>query len=481
MSDVTPTGGDNGADAQTRRSRRRPRSTTGSAEEKARRQAWLQGPDGRGAARRTRDASGTGSSPTPSTRASTASTRASAAACDYGREGQLATEGAVSLLYTVVAARSTRSWSRPGASGRRRRRCRAVARPRPARRRGRLTDAWPSRHTAASTGSPASGPTARMRTLFRHPRRVGHVAGRVLRACSSRPRLQASRAPTTRPGPIRLRLALERLGGAWVKLGQMLAMRPDLLPVAYCDELVKLLNRVEPFGYDEVRDVVRERARRVARGGLRVLRADLVRGGLDRTGPSERPSTPGERVAVKVQRPRIRQALEADIDLMYSVRRSSPRPVAALWSNTESPPSSTSSRAGPRMSSTTWSRRARRSLLYDHARGGAGRARRTGPSRIHHIARAHDRAHRGRPASSTSSSPSGKRETRRTDALEAERQLESPDRPSPRLEHAQPGLRVRGRSMPTSTRPTSSSFPATSSATSTSASSATSRSNSVDR
>ena len=34
------------------------------------------------------------------------------------------------------------------------------------------------------------------------------------------------------PGPVRLRLAFQRLGGAWIKLGQMLALRFDLLPVA---------------------------------------------------------------------------------------------------------------------------------------------------------------------------------------------------------------------------------------------------------
>ena len=57
-----------------------------------------------------------------------------------------------------------------------------------------------------------------------------------------------------RPGPVQLRLALEDLGGAWIKLGQMLAMRYDLLPAAYCHELFKLLNEVTPFPYDEVRE-----------------------------------------------------------------------------------------------------------------------------------------------------------------------------------------------------------------------------------
>jgi predicted unusual protein kinase regulating ubiquinone biosynthesis (AarF/ABC1/UbiB family) len=56
-------------------------------------------------------------------------------------------------------------------------------------------------------------------------------------------------------GPTRLRLALQRLGGAWIKLGQMLALRFDLLPPAYCDELLKLLNAVEPFPYRAVHEI----------------------------------------------------------------------------------------------------------------------------------------------------------------------------------------------------------------------------------
>src|ERR1700709_2223008 len=50
-------------------------------------------------------------------------------------------------------------------------------------------------------------------------------------------------------GPVRLRRALESLGGGWLKLGQLLALRFDLLPEAYCVELFALLNRVTPFEY----------------------------------------------------------------------------------------------------------------------------------------------------------------------------------------------------------------------------------------
>src|SRR5215211_6158162 len=95
-----------------------------------------------------------------------------------------------------------------------------------------------------------------MRTLLRHPRRLGHVLAVFMRLLIA-PALGLPGADR-RPGPVRLRVALERLGGAWVKLGQMLALRYDLLPVAYCDELFGLLNQVSPFGYDEVRTIIRQ-------------------------------------------------------------------------------------------------------------------------------------------------------------------------------------------------------------------------------
>jgi predicted unusual protein kinase regulating ubiquinone biosynthesis (AarF/ABC1/UbiB family) len=119
-----------------------------------------------------------------------------------------------------------------------------------------------------------------------------------------------------RPGPIRMRLALESIGGAWLKLGQMLALRYDLLPAAYCDELFGLLNQVAPFSYEDVRRIIREdlgdepetvfasfEPQSFAAASIgQVHRATLHN---------------GDRVAVKVQRPGIRRTLQADIDLMY--------------------------------------------------------------------------------------------------------------------------------------------------------------------
>ncbi len=58
--------------------------------------------------------------------------------------------------------------------------------------------------------------------------------------------------PLTLPRAVRLRLALERLGPIFVKFGQVLSTRRDLLPPDIADELAKLQDRVPPFSADLV-------------------------------------------------------------------------------------------------------------------------------------------------------------------------------------------------------------------------------------
>ena len=52
--------------------------------------------------------------------------------------------------------------------------------------------------------------------------------------------------PATREGAQRFRLALEELGTTYIKLGQLLSSRPDLLPDPYIEELGKLVDSVPP-------------------------------------------------------------------------------------------------------------------------------------------------------------------------------------------------------------------------------------------
>src|SRR5689334_6679403 len=58
------------------------------------------------------------------------------------------------------------------------------------------------------------------------------------------------------PGPERLRLMLEELGGSAIKLGQMLALQPDLLPIAYCNGLADLMDRVPSFDFGSVQQII---------------------------------------------------------------------------------------------------------------------------------------------------------------------------------------------------------------------------------
>ena len=57
--------------------------------------------------------------------------------------------------------------------------------------------------------------------------------------------------------PEHLRLALEELGPTFIKLGQLLSTRSDLLPEAYVDELAKLQDSAPPVPVDVIRDVIR--------------------------------------------------------------------------------------------------------------------------------------------------------------------------------------------------------------------------------
>ena len=152
--------------------------------------------------------------------------------------------------------------------------------------------------------------------LLRQPRRLWQVLS-VFTLYFGGPRLGLG--PYARlAGPVRLRLALARLGGAWVKFGQMLAMRLDLLPAAYCDELFRLLNQMEPFSYDDVRAIVSAELGDVPERIFQRFETESFAAAS--IGQVHRATLhSGEQVAVKVQRPGIRGTIRSDIEIMFSV------------------------------------------------------------------------------------------------------------------------------------------------------------------
>lgn len=117
---------------------------------------------------------------------------------------------------------------------------------------------------------------------------------------------------------VRMRLALEELGPSFVKLGQLLSTRPDVLPKSYVTEFSKLQDKVPSFSIQEVREQVRvelggeiedifsffEPQPIAAASIAQVHRARLVC---------------GEEVVAKVRRPGIVELVETDIDVLMGL------------------------------------------------------------------------------------------------------------------------------------------------------------------
>lgn len=116
--------------------------------------------------------------------------------------------------------------------------------------------------------------------------------------------------------PEQVRFALEALGGAWIKLGQALALRFDLIPPEYCYELFKLLNKVNPFPFKEVRKIIKKDLKRSPEEIFQLFEKEsFAAASIGQVHKAVLPT--GEKVAVKVQRPSIRRIIYADIRLMY--------------------------------------------------------------------------------------------------------------------------------------------------------------------
>src|SRR5580704_10484329 len=88
---------------------------------------------------------------------------------------------------------------------------------------------------------------------------IGHAVSRYAPWLVRRSSWLKRRVPAINlSGPERLRRVFEDLGGSFIKLGQMLAMQPDILPLDYCNALYDLLDHVNPVPADEIARVFRE-------------------------------------------------------------------------------------------------------------------------------------------------------------------------------------------------------------------------------
>jgi len=143
---------------------------------------------------------------------------------------------------------------------------------------------------------------------------------------------------------VRLRLALEELGPIFVKFGQAVSTRRDLLPKDVADELAKLQDRVPPFPGAIARALVESAyGRPVSEAFSQFEETPLAAASIAQVHAARLPD--GEEVVVKVLRPDMRELIARDLEVLYALaelaqnywregRRLRPREIVAEYEKT---------------------------------------------------------------------------------------------------------------------------------------------------
>jgi ubiquinone biosynthesis protein len=142
----------------------------------------------------------------------------------------------------------------------------------------------------------------------------------------------------------RLRLALEELGPIFVKFGQAVSTRRDLLPADIADELAKLQDRVPPFPGATARALIEQAyGRPVAQAFASFDETPLAAASIAQVHPALLPG--GQEVVVKVLRPGMRELIGRDLEVLHALadlaqrywsegRRLRPREIVAEYQKT---------------------------------------------------------------------------------------------------------------------------------------------------
>ena len=121
-----------------------------------------------------------------------------------------------------------------------------------------------------------------------------------------------------RQDPRELASDLEKLGPAFVKLGQLLSTRPDLLPPPYLEALARLQDNLEPFSFAEVERIIQEDfGMRISKGFASFEAEPVAAASLGQVHRAQ--LRDGRDVAVKVQRPGIRERMADDVATMEEI------------------------------------------------------------------------------------------------------------------------------------------------------------------
>jgi ubiquinone biosynthesis protein len=134
----------------------------------------------------------------------------------------------------------------------------------------------------------------------------------------------ALKGPTV---PQRLRMAFSELGPTFIKLGQLLSARPDLITKPFADEFKRLQDEVPPFPAPEAKKIIEEETKRsVDKVFLTFDDTPLAAASIAQVHHAT--LLDGSEVIIKVQRPDIQEQIDADISILSTVANLLDRYVA---------------------------------------------------------------------------------------------------------------------------------------------------------
>jgi len=130
---------------------------------------------------------------------------------------------------------------------------------------------------------------------------------------------QEAEAPPLSP-PEHLRLAIEELGPTFIKLGQVLSTRPDLIPPAYVRELVRLQDSVPPTPWEPIKTQIEAELGGPIEDIFASFEVEpLAAASLAQVYGATLPD--GQEVVVKVQRPGIEEVIAVDLEILFDLAR----------------------------------------------------------------------------------------------------------------------------------------------------------------
>lgn len=118
--------------------------------------------------------------------------------------------------------------------------------------------------------------------------------------------------------PEHLRMVFEELGATFIKLGQILSTRPDLLPEDYIKELTKLQDRIPESPPEEIKQVIKDELGKKAGELLSEFEDTPIASASIGQVHRARLKT-GEKVVIKVQKPGVEKRIKEDLEILYEV------------------------------------------------------------------------------------------------------------------------------------------------------------------